>query len=75
MVGTLLGDGWCNVGLWLAHYWVMVGIIFGYGRYNFGLWLDTDMTELVETWRRALEDRGMGISRPNTQFIDFQFGQ
>ena len=27
------------------------------------------------TWRRALEDRGMRISRPKTQFIDFKFGQ
>ena len=33
---------------------------------------ETDMTEL-ETWRRALEVRGMRIShisRPKTQFID-----
>ena len=36
---------------------------------------ETDMTEYLETWRRALEDRGMKISRPNTQFIDFKFGQ
>ena len=33
------------------------------------------MTEYLETWKRALEDRGMMISRPKTQFIDFQFGE
>ena len=31
----------------------------------------TDMTDYLETWMRALEDRGMRISRPKTQFIDF----
>ena len=36
---------------------------------------ETDMTEYLETWRRALYDRGMRISRPKTQFIDFKFGQ
>ena len=36
---------------------------------------DTDMTEYLETWRRALEDRGMRISRPKTQFLNFKFGQ
>ena len=36
---------------------------------------ETDMTEYLDTWRRALEDRGMRISRPKTQFIDFKFGQ
>ena len=36
---------------------------------------ETDMTEYLDTWRRALEDRAMRISRPKTQFIDFQFGQ
>ena len=36
---------------------------------------ETDMTEYLETWRRALEDRGMRISRRNIQFIDFTFGQ
>ena len=36
---------------------------------------ETDMTEYLETWRRALEDRRMKISRPKTQFIDFKFGQ
>ena len=36
---------------------------------------ETDMTEYLETWRRALENRGIRISRPKTQFIDFKFGQ
>ena len=36
---------------------------------------ETDMTEYLETWRRALEDKGMRISRPKTQSIDFTFGQ
>ena len=40
------------------------------------LWGDeTDMTEYLETWRKALEERGMRISRPKTQFMDFNFGQ
>ena len=34
-----------------------------------------DETECLQTWMRALEDRGMRISRPKTQFIDFKFGQ
>ena len=33
---------------------------------------ETDMTEYMETWRR---ERGMRISSPKTQFIDFKFGQ
>ena len=36
---------------------------------------ETDMTEYLETWRRALENRGMRISRPKTQFMDFKFGR
>ena len=32
---------------------------------------ETDMTEYLETWRKALEERGMRISRPKTQFMDF----
>ena len=36
---------------------------------------ETDMTEYLETWRSALEDSGMTISRHKTQFIDFTFGQ
>ena len=37
-------------------------VLCGYG--------ETYMTEYLETWRRALEDRGMRISRPKTQFLD-----
>ena len=36
---------------------------------------ETDMTEYLETWRKALEERGMRISRPKTQFMDLIFGQ
>ena len=36
---------------------------------------ETDMTEYLETWRKALEERGMRISRPQTQIMDFNFGQ
>ena len=36
---------------------------------------ETDTTEYLETWRRALEESGMRISRRKTQFIDFKFGQ
>ena len=36
---------------------------------------ERDMTEYLETWRKALEERGMRISRPKTQFMDFDFGQ
>ena len=31
---------------------------------------ETYMTEYLETWRKALEERGMRISRPKTQFMD-----
>ena len=27
---------------------------------------ETDMTEYLDTWRKALEERGMRISRPKT---------
>ena len=36
---------------------------------------ETDMREYLDTWRKALEERGMRISRPKTQFMDFNFGQ
>ena len=36
---------------------------------------DTDITECLDTWMRALEDRGMRTSRPKTQFIGFTFGE
>ena len=29
----------------------------------------------LESWRKALEERGMWVSRPKTQFIDFSFEQ
>ena len=34
-----------------------------------------DMTEYLESWRKALEERGLRVSRPKTQFIDFSFEQ
>ena len=34
-----------------------------------------DMTEYLESWRKALEERGMRVSRPKTQFMNFSFGQ
>ena len=33
------------------------------------------MTAYLDTWRKALEERGMKIIRPKTQFMDFNFGQ
>ena len=36
---------------------------------------ETDMTEYLETWRKALEERGMRISRPKTKVMDFNCGQ
>ena len=36
---------------------------------------ETDTTKYMEIWRRVLEDRGMRISRPKTQCIDFKFRQ
>ena len=36
---------------------------------------ETDMTEYLETWRRALDDGEMIISRRKPQFIDFTCGQ
>ena len=36
MVGTKLGDGWCNVGSWLAQSWIMVGTKLGDGWHNVG---------------------------------------
>ena len=34
MVGTTLGDGWCNVGSRLVQCWVMVGTKLGDGWCN-----------------------------------------
>ena len=36
---------------------------------------ETDVTEYLETWGKALEERRMRISRPKTQFMDSNFGQ
>ena len=36
---------------------------------------ETDMPDYLETWRRPLEDRGMRISIPETQFINLKCGQ
>ena len=36
---------------------------------------DVDMTEYLESLRKALEERGMRVSRPKTQFMDFSFEQ
>ena len=36
---------------------------------------DVDMTEYLESWRKALEERGLRVSRPKTQFMDFSFEQ
>ena len=33
-----------------------------------------ETTVYLETWRRALADKWMRISRPKTQFINFKFG-
>ena len=33
------------------------------------------MTYVLETWRRPLENKGMRISRPKTQFKDLKFGE
>ena len=34
---------------------------------------EVDMTEYLDTWRKSLEERGMMVSRPKTQFMLFQF--
>ena len=31
------------------------------------------MTEYLDTWRKSLEDRGMRVSRPKTQFMELNF--
>ena len=36
---------------------------------------EVDMTEYLDTWRQSLEERGMRLSRPKTQFMDFNFEQ
>ena len=34
---------------------------------------EIDMTEYLDRWRKSLEERGMRVSRPKTQFMDFNF--
>ena len=34
---------------------------------------EVHMTEYLDTWRKYLEERGMRVSRPKTQFMDFHF--
>ena len=36
---------------------------------------DVDMTEYLESWGKALEERRMRVSRPKTHFMDFSFEQ
>ena len=36
---------------------------------------EVDMTEYLDTWRKSLEERGMRVSRPKSQFMDFNFQQ
>ena len=36
---------------------------------------EVDMTEYLDTWRKSLEERGMRICRPKTQYMDFNFVQ
>ena len=36
---------------------------------------DVGMTEYLESWRKALEERGMRVSRLKTQFMEFSFEQ
>ena len=43
-------------------------IVFGGGK-------EVDMTEFLDSWRKSLEEIGMMVSRPKTQFMDFTFGQ
>ena len=36
---------------------------------------EVDMTEYLDTWRKYVEGRGMRVSRPKTQFMDFNFAE
>ena len=36
---------------------------------------EVDLTEYLDTWKTSLEERGMRLSRPKTQFMDFNFEQ
>ena len=39
------------------------------------MYVDVDMTEDLESSRKALEETGMRVSRPKTQFMDSSFEQ
>ena len=36
---------------------------------------EVDMTEYLESWRKAPDERGMRVSRPNTQWMESRFEQ
>ena len=36
---------------------------------------EVDMTEYLESWGKALEERGMRVSRPKTQWMESRFEQ
>ena len=36
---------------------------------------EVNMTEYLDTWKTSLEESGMRVSRPKTQFMDFAFDQ
>ena len=36
---------------------------------------EVDMTDYLDTWRKSLQERGMRVIRPKTQFMDFTFEQ
>ena len=36
---------------------------------------EVDMAEYLDPWHKSLEERGMRVSRPKTQFMDFNFEQ
>ena len=42
---------------------------------TYGKEVEVDMAEYLETWRRALEERGMRVSRKTPHFVDFSFEQ
>ena len=39
------------------------------------MYVDVDTREYLESWRKSLEERGMRVSRPKTQFMDSSFEQ
>ena len=36
---------------------------------------EVDMTEYLESWRNAVEERGMRVGRPATQWMECRFEQ